>query len=171
MTGIYILIGLTIIYAVIKLTRRQKSDSDELKEIPTDKTKDYHYSCLYNSLVLFAATPEYLKSLSGPVFAPIFELETDFDYAFGDFIFEQNFKNGKVNESLRNDLLKFKTKVDKTEPAIWTIEEIETNSIWQDIRNDANLLLDKLGEKRRAYDFGNTTIVVADNKTNSDNKT
>ena len=96
------------------------------------------------------------------MFAPIFELETAFDYAFGDFMFEQNFKNGSVQESLRQELLKFKAKVDITEPAIWTIEEIEKNPIWQDIRNDANILLDKLGEKRREYDFGNTTIVKAD---------
>ena len=162
MTPVYILIGLTIIYAVIKFSRRPKGDNPDSNEISQDKIKYNQYTCLYNSLVLFAATPEYLKSLSGPVFAPIFELETDFDYAFGDFMFEQNFKNGSVQESLRQELLKFKAKVDITEPAIWTIEEIEKNPIWQDIRNDANILLDKLGEKRREYDFGNTTIVKAD---------
>ncbi len=161
---LFILTIAIIGFAIIKIATSKRKNNYKPKELTEEQQREYYYSCLYNSLVLFAATPQYLESLGSPVFNPLTELEAEFDYAFGDFVFEQNFKNNKVKESLRNDLIKFKEKVNNISSEIWTLEKIATESIWMDIRNNANEILNKMGEKRREYDFSFTTIIYADNK-------
>ena len=122
-------------------------------------TADFYYSCLYNSLVLFAATPEYLDSLAGPLFNVEFERESEFMYAFDEPIFGGNFNSGKVAEELRGELLAFKSEVEAVPGSLWNWEEIISNTEWEKIRLLAEQLLVKLGEGRRQYDFRFTNAI------------
>jgi hypothetical protein len=116
----------------------------------------YYYSCLYNSLVLLAASPDYLSRLAGPTFDPVFELEAEFDYAFRYPAFEGVFTTGKVSELLKDELLTFKRRVVDLPPEAWCWDFITSSVAWQEIRADADKLLTQLGELRREYDFSFT---------------
>jgi hypothetical protein len=119
---------------------------------------DFYYSNLINTLVLFAATPEYLESLAGPVFNPISELETELDYAFTPLLFNEIFKKKLIIEELKTDLLSFKYKVDKIPNDLWTWKNICENFEWQKLRQEANTLLDRIGIKNKVYNEDFTTI-------------
>jgi hypothetical protein len=121
-------------------------------------TENYYYSCLYNTLVLFAASPHYLGTLAGPGFEVPFEMETEFLCAFDEPVFSAVFKSGKVAEEVREELLAFKKEVDALPGALWQWEEILTNNSWQPVRARAEQLLLKLAENRREYDFSFTTV-------------
>lgn len=116
----------------------------------------YYYSCLYNSLVLLAASPAYLEKLAGPTFDPVFELEAEVDYAFRYPAFEEVFTTGKVSELLKEDLLQLKSRVDALPAEAWHWESILSATAWQEIRTAADRLLTQLGEARREYDFSFT---------------
>jgi hypothetical protein len=128
------------------------------KEKQARFTENFYYSCLYNSLVLFAATPHYLQILDGPGFDVPFEMESEFDYAFREPAFDSIFKSGKVAEELRSELLQFKNEVDELPNALWQWEEIMKNAEWQAVRTHAERLLVNLGETRREYDFSFTKL-------------
>ena len=119
---------------------------------------NYYYACLYNMLVLFAASPHYLSTLAGPGFEVPFEMETEFLCAFAEPGFGAVFHSGKVAEEVRSELLAFKKEVAALPGALWQWEAIKTNDGWQPIRARAEQLLRKLGENRREYDFDFTTI-------------
>lgn len=74
-------------------------------------TENFYYSCLYNTLVLFAASPHYLGTLAGPGFEVPFEMEMEFLYAFDEPVFSAAFDSGKVAAELRDELLEFKGEV------------------------------------------------------------
>ena len=116
----------------------------------------YYYSCLYNSLILFAASPAYLDTLTGPTFDPVFERAAEFDYAFRYPAFDSVFATGKVSEALRADLLAFRCEVDAIPNTLWTWAEIVSNASWKAISAQADALLTKMGEARRTYDFSFT---------------
>ncbi|AII53216.1 hypothetical protein [Hymenobacter sp. APR13] len=116
----------------------------------------YYYSCLYNSLVLLAASPDYLAKLAGPTFDPVFELEAEFDYAFRYPAFEEVFTTGKVSELLKDELLTLKSRVLALPPEAWHWDSISSAVAWQEIRVKADSLLTHLGELRREYDFSFT---------------
>lgn len=166
---IFIFIGIAVSVALWKIYLEMKVDAlraltyqeTQSKVFTKEQQAEFYFSCLCNALVLFAASPDYLFSLAGPVFNPVTELESEFDYAFRGVIFEQNFENGKVPESLRNDLLLFKQKVDAIPNEIWTEDEIETHAIWQAMRIEADDLLKKLGITRRNFNFDFTNIIEA----------
>jgi len=131
---------------------------------------DFYYSNLINSLVLFAASPAYLDSLTGPVFNPISELETELDYAFTPVLFDEIFEKKLLSESFKPDLLDFKSNVDRIPSEIWTWENICESSEWQDLRNQANKLLDRIGIKSRIYNEDFTKIYDSDGNILKDSK-
>ena len=161
MWGILPLIILLTIWTIFKLFNKPAT-SLKPRELTEEEQKQFHYSCLYNALVLFAATPEYLESLAGPVFDPLTEIESDFEYAFGDYIFEQNFKNNFVKEEMRIPLLQFKDQVDALPSNLWTWESLKTDSEWISLRKSADEVLNRIGDKRREYDFSFTTTITVD---------
>jgi hypothetical protein len=118
----------------------------------------YYYSCLYNTLVLFAAAPHYLSTLAGPGFDVPFEMETELLYAFDEPVFSSVFRSGRVAEEVRSELLAFKKEVDELPNACWQWGAILTNDRWEPVRAKAEQLLLKLGENRREYDFSFTTV-------------
>ena len=138
---------------------RKKELTKQTKKIKMEASKvDFYYSNLINSLVLFAANPDYLDSLGGPVFDPISELETEIDYAFTPILFDEIFNKKLIVEELKTDLLEFKSKVDETPSDLWTWENIYNNSEWDKLRQEASKLLDRIGIKNKVYNDDFTTI-------------
>lgn len=113
------------------------------------KEKNHFYNCLLNSLVLFACEKEYFESLIGPTFAPLFELETEFDYAFTPIVFENGCEFGNIKQSLKSRLIYFKEEVDKLPNEIWEWDELYVNKEWIRIRQESKKILKKLGEETR----------------------
>lgn len=169
MTPIYILVG-TILALLLVVLFPKKGSVDSSEESNGYKPKQlneqeqiaYQYSCVYNSLVLFANTVDYLKSLSAPTFDPIFELESEFDIGFTDYTLDKNFENGTIKESMRQELLDFKKSIDDVPSQLWNYDDLDTHETWKNIRSHANILLTKMGETRREYDHGFTTIIYVD---------
>ena len=171
MTPIYILAGTLIAMLLVVLLPKKGSEenSDQVKdqkpkELTEQEQIEYQYSCVYNSLILFANSVDYLKSLSAPAFDPIFELESEFDIGFSDYTLQKNFENGTIKHELRRELLDFKKSVADVSADLWNYESIEKHETWENIRAQANLLLTKMGETRRIYDERFTTIIYVDKK-------
>jgi len=123
-----------------------------------DKFVDFYYTNLINSIILFSLTTKELEKLAEPLFDPIFELESEIDYAFTNVCFETVFRNGRIDNSLKNDLLTFKKETDDIPKEIWNLEFIDTHTTWVSLRQRANSLLDKLGITSRTYNDDFTTI-------------
>ncbi|WP_207421129.1 hypothetical protein [Desertivirga brevis] len=109
-----------------------------------DNNADFYYSNLINTLILFSLTRSELEKLSSPTFDPIFELETELDYAFTPLLFETLFRNKLVSPSLRQELLLFKQEVDAIPDSAWDLNFLEKDNRWISSRQKASRLLDKL---------------------------
>ncbi|MEG0915405.1 MAG: hypothetical protein RSF68_00160 [Myroides sp.] len=129
-----------------------------IKETEYDKHVDFYYNNLINSLILFTLNEKELENLAGPVFNPMTELESEIDYAFTPVCFETLFRNARVADSLKEELLSFRKWTDEIPSEIWDWDFIDTNEIWITTRLKANLLLDKLNIKSRTYNDDFTTI-------------
>ena len=119
---------------------------------------EFCYSCLTNSLVLFAANEEYLNSLSQPAFDPLFEIESEFDYAFLPVIFQGAIDFKQLDEQLISELLNFKGLVNNLSDDIWDWDQLFTNSNWIELRTRASELLDRLEITDKVYDYRFTNI-------------
>ena len=117
-----------------------------------EKESKHFYKCIINSLILFASDKNYFESLIGPTFSPMFELETEFDYAFLPVVFENGTKYAGINTDLKNRLLNFKKSVELIPNDLWNWENIFTEEVWIDIRNQSNKLLDDLGVDNRKFE-------------------
>jgi hypothetical protein len=125
--------------------------SIENEEHEYDKHVNFYYTNLINSIILFSFTTKELERLAGPVFDPIFELESEIDYAFTPVCFETIIRNGLIDHSFKNDLLAFKKETDDIPNDIWDWEFIDNHTTWISLRQKANNLLDKLGVTSRTY--------------------
>jgi hypothetical protein len=85
-------------------------------------------------------------------------LYEELEYAFTPVCFETVFRVGKIDHTLKSELLEFKKKVNEIPSEYWEYESIENHEYWQSIRELANALLEKLGISRRTYDDRFTTI-------------
>jgi len=132
--------------------------SIENEEREYDKHVDFYYTNLINSIILFSLTKTELEKLAGPVFDPMFELESEIDYAFTPVCFEAIFRNGLIDQSFRSDLLTFKKETDDIPKEIWDWEFLDDQMTWVSLRLKANSLLDKLGIASRTYNDDFTTI-------------
>ena len=133
------------------------------KQLTKTEQDEFYFSCVCNSLILFAAAPEYLKTLSGPGFNILFELETEFDYAFEDALINQCITSGKIDITLKPELLTFKQRIKSLPPELWNFPALEQNELWQQIRQDADILLTKLHVESRTLNNKFTRIIVANN--------
>lgn len=133
-----------------------------MKKFNKKQQVEYYYSCVFNSLVLFAMSFDDLMKMKSPAFSPMFELETEYDDGFNDYVLNQNFENKKINPALKPNIDSFKLKVENLKKGFWKLEFVKSHPQWEEIRMVANNLLNKMGEKRRNYDSGFTAIVVAD---------
>lgn len=123
-----------------------------------DSHVDFYYTNLINSIVLFSLTTTELEKLSGPAFDPIFELETEIDYAFMPVCFETIFRNRRIDNAFKNDLLSFKKETDAIPTEIWDWEFIDNHETWISLRLKANSLLERLGITSRTYNDDFTTV-------------
>lgn len=138
--------------------------SKENEELEYNKHADFYLTNLVNSLILFSLTKEELEKLSAPAFDPIFELESEIDYAFSPVCFDTIFRNKLIDVKYREELIQFKKQTNNIPNDIWDWEFINNHQVWIDIRQKANELLDKLGINGRIYNEDYTTIY--DNKGN-----
>jgi hypothetical protein len=136
----------------------------ENEENDYDKHVDFYYTNLINSLILFSLATVELEKLRGPAFDPLFELESEIDYAFTSVCFETIFRNKRIDYSLRDELLNFKQETNNIPSNIWDWEFIDTHPNWIAVRHRANKLLERLGVTTRRYndDF----ITIHNNKGN-----
>lgn len=123
-----------------------------------DKYADFYYTNLINAIVLFSMTKAELDQLGGPMFDPISELESEIDYAYTPVCFNTIFRNKLIDILLREELLEFKQQTDAIPSEIWNWKYIDSHATWIVIRQNANLLLDKLGITNRTYNDDFTTI-------------
>ncbi len=118
-----------------------------------NKNKLYEYKYLINSLILFSASFSYLKSLDSPSFDIEFELGAEFEIGFNEKYLEKLLREKTIDVSIYNKLLDFKKYILLVPDAFWTIYELESNPIWESVREMASELLHLLGENEKKYDF------------------
>jgi hypothetical protein len=140
------------------MSKSNKESNQEKENLEYDKSVDFYYTNLINSLILFSLSSKELEQLSEPAFDPIFELESEIDYAFTPVCFETIFRNGLIDNNYKQELLNFKSSTDNIPSKIWDYEFIDNHENWITIREKANELLDKLGIAERKYKDDYTTI-------------
>ena len=92
---------------------------------------------------------------------PLTELYEELQYAFTPVCFETVFRNNYLEQKYKEDLLLFKSKVEKVPNEIWEWEFFDKDEAWIELRTDAEILLNKLGITSRTYnDEFTTTITV-----------
>lgn len=142
-------INLKSIFGIKSKVKHVNSNDNE--EIDYDKYVDFYYTNLINSIILFSFTRNELEKLSAPSFDPIFELESEIDYAFLPVCFDTIFRNNVIDISLKNELLEFKQETDNISSEIWNWEFIDNHESWITVKQKASILLDKLGIVNRVY--------------------
>lgn len=158
----YFIIGIIGLFGLV-LYLLFPSRNKPQKQLTKNEQDEFYFSCVCNSLILFAATPEYLKTLSGPGFNILFELETEFDYAFEDALLNQCITSGKIEITLKSELLAFKQKIKSIPTELWNFPALEQNELWQEIRQHADILLTKMHVESRTLNNKFTRIIVANN--------
>ena len=145
---------------IIEIQPKHEGMSTEYNEY--DKHVDFFLTNLINSIVLFSMNREELQELEEPWFDPLFELESEIDYAFTPVCFESIFRNNLIDWKFRQKLLDFKIKTDEIPATIWKWEFIDSNHEWIAIRKEANEILVQLRVEDRGYNDDYTTIHTTD---------
>lgn len=129
----------------------------ELEEY--NKNVKFYYTNILNSLILYTYNVEQLDKMTPVLIDPLTELYEELDYAFLPVLFETVFRNKLIDESFKEELLLFKTKVDDIPVELWDWELLDKNEIWAKIRIDAENILNKLNIKTRIYNTDYITII------------
>lgn len=125
-----------------------------------DKNVNFYYTNIINSLVLYTYNVEQLDEMAPILIDPLTELYEELDYAFLPVLFETVFRNQLISENYKEELSAFKIKVNQIPVELWDWEILDTNEVWNDIRIDAENLLNKLNIKTRIYNTDFTTIIL-----------
>ncbi|MBO6201558.1 MAG: hypothetical protein J6N74_08060 [Chryseobacterium sp.] len=134
-------------------------EENELLEY--DKSVDYYYTNLINSLILFTYNSDELEQMEIILIDPLTELYEEMDYAFLPVCFETVFRNNVIDDKYKNELLSFKKLVDEIPNEIWDYEFIGVNEKWTEIKNNAENLLNKLRVDTRIYNTNYVKIINA----------
>lgn len=128
------------------------------------KERQIRYKYLLNCLALFAADFQYLMSIDSPTFDIEFELPSELEIGLDieNIDYLQNHK--LITADIKNQLIEYRELIISVPDAFWTIEELETNPIWNKVREEGNRILDNLGipKEKRIYDFSMDTILYYD---------
>lgn len=143
-------------------------EEDELLEY--DKSVDFYYTNLINSLILFTYNSDELEQMEFILIDPLTELYEEMDYAFLPVCFDTIFRNNVIDDKYKNELLNFKKLVDEIPNEIWDYEFIGVNEKWKEIKNNAENLLNKLGVETRIFNTTHHKIVTNEGKTIFDGK-
>lgn len=157
----------------------EKQSKSEIKNIENleenelleyDKSVDFYYTNLINSLVLFTYNSDELEQMEFILIDPLTELYEEMDYAFLPVCFETIFRNNVIDDKYKNELLNFKKLVDEIPNEIWDYEFIGVNEKWTEIKNNAENLLNKLGVETRIFNTTYHKIITNQGKTIFDGK-
>jgi hypothetical protein len=124
-----------------------------------DKHVDFYYTNIINSLILYTYNVDQLDEMAPILIDPLAELYEELDYAFIPVLFETVFRNKRINESFKEDLLPFKKNVDDIPVEIWDWDFLDQHETWKNIRIEAEMLLNKLNIETRTYNIDYTTIL------------
>lgn len=138
-------------------------EENELLEY--DKSVDYYYTNLINSLILFTYNSDELEQMEIILIDPLTELYEEMDYAFLPVCFETVFRNNVIDDKYKNELLSFKKLVDEIPNEIWDYEFIGVNGKWTEVKSNAENLLNKLGVDTRIYNTNYVKIIKNERKT------
>jgi len=141
----------------IKPTSKDKLSVDK-DEIEYGRQVDFYYINIINSIILYTYDSAKLDNMAPILIDPLAELYEELEYAFTPVCFETVFRAGIIDNSLKSELLTFKTEVDEIPKDIWDWEFIDNHATWIAIRLKSNVLLDKLGVTSRTYIDDFTTI-------------
>lgn len=144
-----------------KPTPTNKPSVDK-EEIEYDKHVDFYYTNIVNSIILYTYDSAKLDEMSPILIDPLTELYEEIEYAFTPVCFETVFRVGLIEDSLKNELLRFKEEIGNIPTEIWDWEFIDKHETWTTIRQKANVLLDKLGVTSRMYNDDFTIIYDVD---------
>lgn len=132
--------------------------SGDKEEIDYDKHVDFYYTNIINSIILYTYHSAKLKEMAPILIDPLTELFEELEYAFTPVCFETVFRVGRIDNSLKGELLAFKKEVDEVPTEIWDWEFIDKHETWTAIRLKSTILLDKLMITSRTYNDDFTTI-------------
>ncbi|WP_293925605.1 hypothetical protein [Sphingobacterium sp. UBA6320] len=124
-----------------------------------DKHVRFYYTNIVNSLILFTYKSRELELMASPIFDPMTELYQELEYAYTPVCFETVFRKNLIPMIYKQELLRFKTKVDQMPSEIWYWEYLEEHPSWINIRTDAEEILKKMGILHRVYDYSFTNII------------
>lgn len=124
-----------------------------------DKHVDFYYTNIVNSLILYTYNVDQLDEMAPILIDPLAELYEELHYAFIPVLFETVFRNKRINESLKEDLLQFKNNVENIPVEIWDWDFLDEHETWKNIRLEAEMLLNKLNIETRTYNTDYTTIL------------
>ena len=130
-----------------------------------DKSVDFYYTNLINSLILFTYNSDELEKMESILIDPLTELYEELDYAFLSVCFETIFRNNIIDVLYKNELLNFKKQVDEIPTEIWDYEFIGIHEKWKTIKADAETLLNKLGISTRIFNAQYHKIITSEGKT------
>jgi hypothetical protein len=111
------------------------------------------YNNLCNSLRLFAYPFNSLVKLDGPNFDIEFEISSEFDLGLSAENVEFLFTHKKISKSVKDAILDLREDLILIPDVFWTIEELESNSMWDKIRIKSNAILDESKINNKEYDF------------------
>jgi hypothetical protein len=157
-----------------KQSKSEVKNIENLKEnelLEYDKSVDFYYTNLINSLILFTYNSDKLKQMEFILIDPLTELNEEIDYAFLPVCFETIFRNNVIEDKYKEELLNFKKLVDEIPNEIWDYKFIEINEKWVEIKNNAENLLNKLGVETRVFNANYHKIITNEGKTIFEGKT
>ncbi|HLV51519.1 MAG TPA: hypothetical protein VKY44_06150 [Flavobacterium sp.] len=117
-----------------------------------DKSVDFYYTNLINSLILFTYNSSKLEKMRPILVDPLTELYEELEYAFLPVCFETVFRNKKINREFKEELLNFKKQVEEIPNEIWDYEFIDKYEIWQEVKKSAENILSNIGIEHRVFD-------------------
>ena len=137
------------------------TDDELLQEemLQYDEHVDFFYTNIINSLILYTYNVDQLDEMAPILIDPLTELYEELDYAFIPALFETVFRNKRIDESLKEDLLQFKKEVDDIPVEIWDWDFLDQHKKWENIRIESEKLLNKLHIETRIYNTNYTTVL------------
>ena len=126
-------------------------DFTECELLEYDKHVEFFYTNIINSLILFSYSSEELRKMEYILIDPLTELYEELDYAFTPVLFETVFRNNKINNNIKDNLLKFKKMVDDIPNEIWDYNFIGVNNEWKDVQLLAEHLLNRMDVKSKTF--------------------
>ena len=113
-------------------------------EIEYDEYAEFYRTNILETLKLYTLTTSQLDELASPTFAPLYELESELEYAFLPVLFDTVFRNKLIATKFKAPLLNFRKSVDAIPTAVWDWNFIDSHPQWIAVRTLAKKLLNSI---------------------------